>query len=122
MKMCKEKGLVPSEYIAKGSDEFMFSSADELMERLDDYVGENGTYTALVKNVTICMNNPDLKDISVVDTPGLNDAIASRTDRTRQFIELCDVVFFLSRASQFLDKNDLRLLTSQLPQKGVKKW
>ena len=121
MKMCKEKGLVPSEYIAKGSDEFMFSSADELMERLDDYVGENGTYTALVKNVTICMNNPDLKDISVVDTPGLNDAIASRTDRTRQFIELCDVVFFLSRASQFLDKNDLRLLTSQLPQKGVKK-
>lgn len=121
VKLCAEKGLVPAEYIAKGSDEFLFSSAEELMERLDDYVGENGKYTALVKNVTIYMNNPELKDISVVDTPGLNDAIVSRTDRTRQFIELCDVVFFLSRASQFLDKNDLRLLTSQLPQKGVKK-
>lgn len=28
---------------------------------------------------------------------------------------------FLSRASQFLDDKELRLLTSQLPQKGVKK-
>ena len=121
MKMAAANGLNPAEYISRGSDEFAFASAEELMDKLDSYVGECGKYTALVKNVTICINNPELKDISVVDTPGLNDAIASRTDRTRQFIELCDVVFFLSRASQFLDKNDLRLLTSQLPQKGVKK-
>lgn len=67
------------------------------------------------------MTRDELKDISVVDTPGLNDAIASRTDKTREFIEKCDVVFFLSRASQFLDKNDIRLVESQLPQKGVEK-
>ncbi len=121
MKMCSEKGIDPYKYISEGSGEIRFDSAEQLMERLDDYVGEDGTYTALVKNVTIYINNPDLKDISVVDTPGLNDAIVSRTDRTRQFIELCDVVFFLSRTSQFLDKNDMRLLTSQLPQKGVKR-
>ena len=121
MKMCREKGIDPYKYISEGSGEIRFGSAEQLMEQLDDYVGEDGTYTALVKNVTIYINNPDLKDISVVDTPGLNDAIVSRTDRTRQFIELCDVVFFLSRTSQFLDKNDMRLLTSQLPQKGVKR-
>lgn len=121
VKMCREKGLIPEELVAKKTDEFKFVSADELMERLDDYVGENGRYTALVKSATIYINNPGLEDISIVDTPGLNDAIVSRTDATRKFLGLCDVVFFLSRASQFLDKNDMRLLTSQLPQNGVKK-
>lgn len=119
--MCREKGLIPAELIAKRTDEFKFASADELMERLDDYVGENGRYTALVKNVTIHINKPDLEDISVVDTPGLNDPIVSRTDATRKFLGLCDVVFFLSTASQFLDADDMRLLTFQLPQDGVKK-
>lgn len=121
MKMVADKGIVPSEYIARGTDEFVFASPEELMEKLNDYVGENGTYTALTKNVTIYMAKEELRDISVVDTPGLNDAITSRTDRTRQFIELCDVVFFLSRASAFMDKSDLELLIAQLPQKGVKR-
>ncbi|MEG1971763.1 MAG: hypothetical protein RR315_01295, partial [Oscillospiraceae bacterium] len=60
-----------------------------------------------------------LKNLSVIDTPGLNDPISSRTQRTRQFISQCDAAFFLSRSSYFLDQNDLQLLTSQLPQKGV---
>lgn len=121
MKMVQDKGIVPSVYLSRGSDEFNFDSYEELMNKLDSYVGENGEYTAVVKNVTIYMNNPALKDISVVDTPGLNDAIASRTDKTRQFIELCDVVFFLSDANHFLDEKDKTLVTTQLPQKGVKK-
>lgn len=121
VKMCREKGIDSAEYIARKTEEFGFSSAEELMDKLDDYVGENGKYTALVKCTTIYINDPRLRDISVIDTPGLNDAIVSRTDATRKFLGLCDVVFFLSRSSQFLDQNDMRLLTSQLPQNGVKK-
>lgn len=120
MRMAAVRGIFPADYIARGTETFPFDTAQHLMEQLNDYVGENGTYTAMVKNVTIQLDRPELRDISVVDTPGLNDAIASRTDRTRQFIGLCDVVFFLSRTSQFLDSNDIRLLTAQLPQKGVK--
>ena len=59
--------------------------------------------------------------MSIVDTPGLNDPIASRTIRTKEFMEVCDVVFFLSQAGSFLDKSDWILLSSQLPQKGVRK-
>ena len=36
-------------------------------------------------------------------------------------MEVCDVVFFLSQSGSFLDKSDWILLSSQLPQKGVKK-
>lgn len=96
-----------------------FSSEGDLMGRLNRYVGENGEITPLVKCVTLKINKPELQGISVVDTPGLNDPVISRTQKTRDFLGKCDVVFFLSPASQFLDKNDVDLLRAQLPQKGV---
>lgn len=119
MEMVAENNLNPLDYISKIKETIEFDSVDSIKENLNDYVGENGKYTPFVKNVTIRFDIPELNEISIVDTPGLNDAIASRTDRTREFIEKCDVVFFLSRASAFLDVNDMKLVTSQLPSKGV---
>lgn len=121
MNMVKENNIEVNSYLEKGFETIEFTSYDNLMSELNNFVGENGKITPLVKSVKIGTNNEELKEISIVDTPGLNDPIASRNDKTRQFIEMCDVVFFLSRASQFLDKSDVELLTSQLPQKGVKK-
>ncbi len=119
MNMARQNGINAFAYCDKGSETINFTTADELMGKLNDYVGENGSVTPVVKSVTIRMDKPELNEISVIDTPGLNDAIASRTDKTREFMEKCDVVFFLSRASQFLDSTDMQLVTSQLPQKGV---
>ncbi|MCR5805885.1 MAG: dynamin family protein [Oscillospiraceae bacterium] len=121
MEMAEANHIDALSYCERGSEKVEFDSYEELMGKLNDYVGENGTYTPVVKNVTIRMSKPELKDICVIDTPGLNDAIASRTDKTREFMSKCDVVFFLSRASQFIDANDMMLVSSQLPQKGVKK-
>lgn len=56
----------------------------------------------------------------VVDTPGLNDPLYSRTEKTRRYLESCDVAFLLSRSSCFLDASDLKLLALQLPHKGIK--
>lgn len=119
--MVKKNGINPQEYLDKGEAQIKFDSYNELMGELNKFVGENGIYTPLVKSVILKIDNPNLKEISVVDTPGLNDPIVSRTDKTKQFLEMCDVVFFLSRASQFLDSSDMELLSMQLPQKGVKK-
>ncbi len=116
-----ENGVSPMSYIAKGTESILFDSYDEVKLKLNTYVGENGLLTPLVKSVTIKINHPLLKGVTVVDTPGLNDPIVSRTEKTRQFIEKCDVSFFLSRSAHFLDKNDLELLTAQLPVKGINK-
>ena len=51
----------------------------------------------------------------------MNDPVASRTQKTREYMQECDVVFFLSRASQFLDQSDMDLLTQQLPFSGVRR-
>jgi len=115
----KKSSVDVTEILSKGQSFEIFESEDELKGRLNRYVGEDGEITPLVKCVTLKINKPELEGISIVDTPGLNDPVASRTYKTREFLGLCDVVFFLSPASQFLDKNDVTLLKNQLPQKGV---
>jgi predicted GTPase len=115
----RNKNVEPAEVTARKRDIEKFTSDDELAGRLNRYVGEDGELTPLVKCVTLRINKPELEGISIVDTPGLNDPVISRTQQTREFLALCDVVFFLSPASQFLDQSDVRLLKAQLPQKGV---
>ena len=121
IQMIRRSGIDPSSYLEQGIEEKAFDSYEELMENLNEYVGEDGRFTPLVKAVTLYMNKEEFKNLSIVDTPGLNDAIVSRTMRTKEFMEVCDVVFFLSQSGSFLDKSDWTLLSSQLPQKGVKK-
>ncbi len=121
MAMVQQNGVDPWEYIQKGEEVISFASYEELLGKLNHYVGENGKCTPFVKSVVLSMDNEKLKGISIVDTPGMNDPIVSRTARTREFMELCDVVFFLSRSSLFIDSADVELLTMQLPQKGVKR-
>lgn len=119
--MIKERDIATENYIAKGHETVRFDSYDELMASLNEYVGENGKYTPIVKSVSIYVDKEELDGISIVDTPGLYDPVLSRVDKTKQFMELCDVVFFLSKSTSFLDKNDIDLMASQLPKKGVKK-
>ena len=119
--MVKRNGIDPHPYLKKGFDKIKFETYQDLVSNLNDYVGEDGKYTAIVKAVTLYLNKEEFKGLSIVDTPGLNDPIASRTIRTKEFMEVCDVVFFLSQSGSFLDKNDWTLLSSQLPQKGVKR-
>lgn len=119
--MVRRNGIDPQPYLEKGFDEMNFDTYEDLIASLNDYVGEDGKFTPIVKAVTLSLNKEEFKGLSIVDTPGLNDPIASRTIRTKEFMEVCDVVFFLSQSGSFLDKSDWILLSSQLPQKGVKK-
>lgn len=119
--MVTDNGIDVDEKLKQGIEQLRFNTYEDLIAQLNQYVGEDGKYTPLVKAVTLYLNKEDFKGISIVDTPGLNDPIVSRTLRTKEFIEVCDVVFFLSQSSSFLDKSDWELLSAQLPQKGVKK-
>ena len=115
----RQSGIAVNDILAQGTIEHTFSSDEELAAALNQYTGADGSCTPLVKCVTLYQSNPNLAGISIVDTPGMNDPVVSRTQRTREFLADCDVVFFLSQASQFLDENDVDLLKNQLPQKGV---
>lgn len=112
-------GVDTGVYTAREKDREEVSSEEELIGTLNKFVGEDGKLTPLVKSVILYLNRQELQGVSIVDTPGLNDPVQSRTQRTREFLEVCDTIFFLSPASHFLNKGDVELLKTQLPQKGV---
>lgn len=71
-----------------------FNDITDMQSILEDYVGADGVYTPVVKCLTIRMNDERLKDMQIVDTPGVNDPVVSREERTRQFLKSCHGVFF----------------------------
>ena len=93
---------------------------NDVVNQLEEYIGAHGKFTSLVKHVELSMNIDLLKGIEIVDTPGLNDPILSRSDTTRRFIGQCDVVFLLSYCGQFLTNEDIRLMNETLPNEGIR--
>lgn len=96
-----------------------FSSISELQDILENFVGVDGTYTSVVKCLTIKLHDERLKDIQVVDTPGVNDPIISREQRTREFLRGCHGVFFLSYSGRFFDSTDDSFLTERIGSEGI---
>lgn len=115
----KNSGLDVKPYLAKGQEIIDMPDEAQMESVLDTYVGANGQLTPIVKSVTLCINRPELEGLSIVDTPGTNDPIVSRTQTTKDFLAECDVVFFLTVASQALVRPDIDLLQTQLPGQGV---
>ena len=119
--MARAQQLDVPAILARGNERLPAASVDALVGVLNSYAGENGQYTALVKATRLYLPLDALKGFDVVDTPGMNDPVQSRTQKTREYMAECDVVFFLSRCGQFLDQADMELLARQLPGKGVKR-
>jgi predicted GTPase len=121
LKMVASHGIDVDAVLALGNQRIAADDISGLMDKLNDYVGEDGRHTAVVKSTQIELPLEELKGFDVVDTPGMNDPVPSRTQKTREYMAQCDVVFFLSRCSQFLDQSDMDLLAGQLPGNGVKR-
>lgn len=121
MEMAKASGLDPYEKIRSGKESISLDKTEDLVGMLNDFAGENGRYTPVIKMISIFLPLEELRNLEVVDTPGMNDPVISRTEKTKEYMARCDVVFFLSRCGQFLDSSDMNLLARQLPGKGVKR-
>ena len=83
---------------------------DNLQDTLKEYVGAGGKYMAFTKSIHIRFPEENLRNIQIVDTPGLNDPVQSREERTRKYLSTCDVVFIVSPSGQFINNEDIELL------------
>ncbi len=95
------------------------NSLQELNQKLLQFVGANGKFMPYTKAVGISLNNPNLKDLEVIDTPGVNDPIASREERTKALLKDCDVVFIISPSGQFLTDSDMDLFDRVSNKEGL---
>lgn len=89
------------------------------MSDLDNYVGAEGTYTPIVNYVELQVNDKALNGFEIVDTPGLNDPVKSRSMKTKDFLSQCDVAIILSPVGQFLPAGTMRNINLRLPSEGI---
>ncbi|MEJ8621438.1 dynamin-like GTPase family protein [Helicobacter pylori] len=112
----KKSGLFNTE---KLDPRIQANSLQELNQKLLQFVGANGKFMPYTKAVQISLNNPNLKDLEVIDTPGINDPIASREERTKALLKDCDVVFIVSPSNQFLTDSDMDLFDRVSNKEGL---
>lgn len=94
-------------------------SLEELNQKLYQFVGKEGEFMPYTKAVQISLNNPNLKDLEIIDTLGVNDPVVSREARTKALLKECDVVFVISPSNQFLTDSDMDLFDMVSNKEGI---
>ncbi|GAA8946973.1 hypothetical protein HpSLK40_11970 [Helicobacter pylori] len=112
----KKSGLLNTETL---DPRIQANNLEELNQKLLQFVGADGKYMPYTKAVQISLNNPNLKDLEVIDTPGVNDPIISREERTKALLKDCDVVFIVSPSNQFLTDSDMSLFDRVSNKEGL---
>lgn len=100
---------------------YLGKTQEDTFENLIDYVGADGKYISITKAVTIYYPKEYLKGVEIVDTPGFNDPIVSREERTKEFLKKADVVLMMLYAGRPFDATDRDILFQNVRQCGIGK-
>ena len=95
------------------------NSPQEIAAELNNYVGSAGANSTITKSAQLLLDIPELKDLRIIDTPGLNDPVASRSQRTVDFMKQCDVIFVVSPCSQFMTDSDKSLMINAMREQSI---
>lgn len=100
---------------------YLGKTQEDSLENLIEYVGADGKYVSITKSVKIYYPKEYLKGVEVVDTPGFNDPIVSREERTKEFLNKADVVLLMLYAGRPFDATDRDILFKNVRQCGIGK-
>ena len=92
---------------------------EDEFSNLVEYVGADGKYVSITKSVTIYYPKDYLKGVEIVDTPGFNDPIVSREERTKEFLKKADVVLLMLYAGRPFDATDRGILFKNVGSCGI---
>jgi len=87
---------------------------DHNLKELSEYIAKDGKYTPFVDYVEIISNNEFIKDVILVDTPGLNDSNVHRSNLTKEFIDKSSAVIYLLHSNAPLSKTDVEFIKKYL--------
>lgn len=100
---------------------FLGKIKDDTLDQLEEYVGADGKYVSITKSVKIYYPKDYLKGVEIVDTPGFNDPIVSREERTKRFLNKADVVLLMLYAGRPFDATDRDILFKNVRECGIGK-
>lgn len=110
-----------SSKLGSSLNNFLGKTKEDNFNNLIEYVGADGKYVSITKSVTIYYPKEYLKDVEIVDTPGFNDPIVSREERTKEFLKKADVVIMLLYAGRLFDSTDKDIIFKNVHQCGIGK-
>ena len=100
---------------------YLGKTQEDTFENLIEYVGADGKFISITKSVTIYYPKDYLKGVEIVDTPGFNDPIVSREERTKEFLKKADVVLMMLYAGRPFDATDRDIIFKNVRQCGIGK-
>ena len=101
--------------------ELLGTKRTDTLEKLIEYVGVDGQFVSIAKSVKIYYPKEYLKGVEIVDTPGFNDPIVSREERTKDFLRRADAVLLMLYAGRAFDATDREIIFKNLSQCGIGK-
>ena len=84
------------------------------IKKISEYSSKDGKYSIFVKKIELFLNNENLKNVIVVDTPGLNDPNIEREKITKNFIKRSSAIIYLMYIGQTFSKEDLNFIDKHL--------
>ncbi|MBR3092123.1 MAG: dynamin family protein [Bacteroidaceae bacterium] len=102
-------------------ESYLGGTKEDEFTNLIEYVGADGKYVSITKSVTIYYPKEYLKGVEIVDTPGFNDPIVSREERTKEFLKKADVVLMMLYAGRPFDATDRDIIFKNVRQCGIGK-
>ena len=102
-------------------DQLLGKTQEDEFKNLIEYVGADGKYISITKAVTVYYPKEYLKGVEIVDTPGFNDPIVSREERTKEFLKKADVVLMMLYAGRPFDATDRDIIFKNVRQCGIGK-
>ena len=102
-------------------DGYLGKTQEDSFANLIEYVGADGKFVSITKSVTIYYPHEYLKGVEIVDTPGFNDPIVSREERTKDFLKRADVVIMMLYAGRPFDATDRDIIFKNVRQCGIGK-
>lgn len=110
-----------SSKLGESLSNYLGKSKEDSFENLEEYVGADGKYVSITKAVKVYYPKEYLKGVEVVDTPGFNDPIVSREERTKEFLKKADVVLMMLYAGRPFDATDRDILFKNVAECGIGK-
>lgn len=125
--MAESKIKAAKELVSKASRlgsnlrDYLGKTKEDSFENIIEYVGADGKYVSITKSVKIYYPKEYLKGVEIVDTPGFNDPIVSREERTKEFLKKADVVLMILYAGRPFDATDRDIIFKNVSQCGIGK-
>ena len=84
---------IKNDWLGKPNETREVSDIEELKNEIKDYTSRQSEKHYFVKEITVYLNNENMpKNVTIVDTPGLNDVVAYRSNITKGYIQRANAV------------------------------